>query len=923
MALFNSSTPLSQYADIPDLLPYATTLTTRSGKATGVKKALDWLLPAAGAVVGTVLAPGIGTQLGATLGASATSAMNRNERRKAVDLGADDALKNIDGSFKSTLAAGSMVNLAASFVPKIPGAAAATPAMQSVNPAAGSSGVLGEGAMQATGMTDYRTMLNGFQDDLARAGQATQTTMTPVRQKDNSLAGLTLFADGGLATPELLAIKPYNDNASARRARLGRMLNNRIDDGVDTMPVVSSEATQAVADGTSYVQNWMDNRGYTEYANSFPTPQVMAEAPFKAQFGFTAGGANVVNLDGSTTSYLRDGMNPDLTRTAAVEETTHAAQRVLANTPEMQQSMDLLASRIHTDGLRPDQAAYLGKPEEAGARLMRMREEIGQDPNKRFNRLGWMFKTLFHKPEAFKDLRQVMSRGDIFRSLNDTFKEGGKAGTDYRRYLADDPTEDLLMIDKTTGKVFGAMRYGERIYDQTATDTIDKAVESLRMKPTKDKFAWLGKFIHDETLTHKDQVAKFKDGGKPEKPNENILFVQKELKKMGYYTGEADGVFTNNLNQAITHWNNAARLTGPTGHGRIEIIRGDYDSVNDLKLHPAVDNIGAGNADPDTFDSGEIGNIVIEKTKRKPEQPSSPLTPLALVTPPPAPVSVAPTMASPIPETKDTARYNWLNGSNLLNAGRVVGGMIAASTPYPDDVDTSKLNMLAREAEGRREDGLSPNARRFAIDNLADNRSTAYEALRRNAGGGGSSGAVLAGIGQIGQAEVAGDVALGQADEQQRITNRMDYRGLLGAQMDIANQRFQRQFDAVQATRQAGLNLIPKAMQGITDDHQYWKQFEDPDSVYKKYMTSQTDLANQQAKIAKIIYESNAQQILKTPLVDTPTPVVGIAPSTTAGILTRPVTAAATTPTVTDYRQMFHVLPPAIASPIIPYRRNG
>jgi hypothetical protein len=1224
MALFNQSTPLSQFADVPDLLPYATTLTKRNGQGTGIKKALDWLLPAAGAIVGTVIAPGVGTQIGASLGASATSAMNRNERKKAAALGADDALQNIDNSMGSTLMAGSMVGLASSFVPKIPGLApGATPApLQSVNPTADTSGALGEGAMQATGMVDYRTMLNGFQDSLQQADQA---TMSPAVKKRTPYRGLSFFAAGGLASPDdvdsesrppkknywsemvrrnreaaaaaklpannipagtspieagadftrdwagrraeqgymgmkpedatgietpvasttesmnhnplvllnkvvtgtmdqetmgyynkftgnayistdlpkkeqystavhesthdwqrevignngifgvslndnpisrsysnietelkrsgkagdpyysdpqevharvmesraALGLKPgepvnqqhldrlkranpavygdlstvldeqgiinvmnktvYNDtaptddglfraadgglptpeplaihglslNSPRDRRRQARLLEEptlRVNDemfqlgldqkygkdslmtdarlsqkqndilGSNTTDVVLPGNVLAAQAGADYTRNWMEQRGYGDQTWKVRDPTVMPDAKFNNAFNI--GWDGVYNKE-SDHAYIRESANLDKIQTNALHESTHDAQSALADMPEMQQTRDLLNSRNRYDtpeeaqvAIGADRANYLGQWDEKHARMMEMRGVINQDPNKRFNRLGWMIKTLFHKPEAFKQLKEVMSRKDIFQSLNDTFKEGGKAGTDYRRYLADDPTEDLLMIDKKTGKLFGAMRYGERIYDQTATDTIDKAVKKLRLEPTKEGFAWLGKFIHDETLTHKDHAEKFADGGKatPKKPT--IADIQRELKAAGLYDGPLDGKASEALRPAIAKWN---KRPGLDKARRIVSIDGDDGQMSALEYR------GSDNPDDEplntVYDDDASAEFTYEKETKKPApivKPQSALTPASLVTPPAAtaPDPVSPTLspaAAPKPQTADTARYNWLNGGNLLNAARIVGGVVAANTPYPDDVDTSKLDMLARESEGRREDGLSPNARRFALDNLADNRSTAYEALRRNAGGGGSSGAVLAGIGQIGQTEVAGDVALGQADEQQRMINRQDYRGLLGAQMDIANQRFQRRFDAVQATRQAGLNLIPQALQGISDDHQYWKQYESPDSVYQKYMTSQTELARQQAEAAKRIYTGNARQFLNAPSVITPTSLsAGIAPTAT-GLLPGPVTTPPVAPTVMDYRQMFNPIP-AFTPPIIPYRRNG
>lgn len=84
-------------------------------------------------------------------------------------------------------------------------------------------------------------------------------------------------------------------------------------------------------------------------------------------------------------------------------------------------------------------------------------------------------------------------------------------------YHKDDPTEDIDMVDKTTGEKIGEMRYHERIFDQDANIKMEK----LKTQADKTKnYSKLGKFISNELDTHDDfaaQDSSFETGGLIEK----------------------------------------------------------------------------------------------------------------------------------------------------------------------------------------------------------------------------------------------------------------------------------------------------------------------------------------------------------------------------------------------------------------------
>lgn len=107
--------------------------------------------------------------------------------------------------------------------------------------------------------------------------------------------------------------------------------------------------------------------------------------------------------------------------------------------------------------------------------------------------------------------------GGFRNSSYQIFADGGLSlpEADYRQYLDSDKTsEDLISFDIKTGRPVHLSRYGERIYDQKATDTIDRAIKLLQDNPSPEGFSRLGRFVFNETLTHQDHRQAFAEGGK-------------------------------------------------------------------------------------------------------------------------------------------------------------------------------------------------------------------------------------------------------------------------------------------------------------------------------------------------------------------------------------------------------------------------
>lgn len=870
MAVYNALQPLTQVADLPEYMK-PTWFRKKNGQNTMFGDVFNVAVPALATIGGGLIGGPLGASIGKVAGQAAVGAINRGQASNARHDGSEMAEAQIDNDLSTDLSRANVASSLAGMVNITPGKAAVpgvgTPTAQSVNPAADGSG-LGQGVLDVTGMSGYNQakadLVNQFTEPSTSMQPATpfKVSLNPtdpsllpglIQQGVNGFAprkkvgggfgtSYQKFADGGIIEP--LAPRPFQDNAAARAAKFGRILNNRIDDGVEAAPLISDASNQANAAGTGYVKNWLNSRGYGQYADNLPAPVILPEQEFKKRYGLLAGGSNDLQDDGSTVSYLRDGMGADFIRTAATEETAHAAQRAMANVPEVQQTKDLINSRINIQpGLAPETAAYLGDWREADARLFRMREAVGQDPNKRFSRLGWMFKTLFNKPQAYKDLQQVMSKKDIFKSLNDTFAEGGKVGTDYHRYNPlDKVSEDLLIFNPSTGKMHGALRFGERIYDQEATDHIDSKVKTLKLTPSKDGFYELGKFVFDETLTHKDHkgVQRFADGGKTQKPSEKVKSLQAELKKVGYYKGEENGIYSDDLETAIGHWNATARLTGKGGHAGIELIRGADNSIEDFKIHPSTGQFMADQYKKDKWEP----EILLDNPPAAPESTAKP-APAPVTATPSGPSILNTPVAKAKAETPVGTAYDWLSPGNIADAARTIVGYTQANRDLPENPINADYLKLVGQAKGQAGQGLGPASKMLFNNQIDDSRSLGIEAIRRTSGGGGSGGATLAALGNVNDATTNAALKLAAADEQAQLVNQSKYANLLGGQIDMEQQRFGMAYNAALANKQAGINLAQQGLQSIQNRYDVWNLYDNPNSSLAKFAARQQ--ANQAA----------------------------------------------------------------------------
>ncbi|HEY0109224.1 MAG TPA: hypothetical protein VGB67_06310, partial [Fibrella sp.] len=463
---------------------------------------------------------------------------------------------------------------------------------------------------------------------------------------------------------------------------------------------------------------------------------------------------------------------------------------------------------------------------------------------------------------GFTGVKRAMGRRNVFQSLNDTFFDGGMANPkrrDYRPYADHDKTsEDILMFDKTTGKQIGQMRYKERIYDQKASKTIEDTVTTLHMNPTKEGYAWLGKFVADETKTHKDFRQNFAVGGAPEDPKvKAVKEIQQKMKDAGVYTGPIDGVLSASLKPAIEKWNAL-----PTTKRDTRIVMGEDETGNlvDAEFRGSEETSVNTTSSAQITDGGMNASFVYEKEKKKP----APTTPArtnfmpetdtvgTLPAPPEAKVPAAktpgtnwePDRSTVVDAVTKPAGYNWLSMGNVADAARAFVGYQQASRPLPENPINADYLALVGEAKGRRNDGLGPATRKLYKDQIDDNRSLQIDAVRRATGGGGSAGAVMGGLTNINDATSTAALKLAAADEQASLINQSRYQQLLGGQVDMEQQRYAQTYNAGLLNRQAGMNLAQQGLQGIQDRYDVWNLYDRPGSPGQRYTQMQIDNAN-------------------------------------------------------------------------------
>ncbi len=543
MAVYNSLKPLTQVADLPEFQD-ANWFRKRNGKNTTFGNVFNAAVPALTTIAGTIIGGPAGTAIGQAAGQAIVGGVNQLNARSARLQGADDALAEIENDLPQDLATASLAsNLAGMVNISAPagGTASGMSNLQSVNPTA-DVGALGAGALDVSGMSAFGDAKNALTNSLA-AG-ATQDTGWQAR----------LSAPTGDVLPGLIGSAA---NALMKRPSVARPQTYRyarFAEGGKPEPGETPEQMQQrlAAQGGDFTKEWFLMRAMNNKAGLTPADMGLSDVVSKPVFvsdaemrrlrpqknpqAFTLGNYNHPSGTVRINTGAFDLSNPreqvQMTA-AATHESTHEVQHegLRANSDKPHPAWIRTESLINQALKQAGKPAngYIGHPQEVHARLMEMRQDAKFSPDQEITEKDYWKYLNYNQNNGrvYMELKSILDDKNILNLLNKTVEntnytgpfngfraaDGGKTYTHYPS--SDKRTEDLILTDAKTGEYFGAMRYGERIYDQDATQTIEKAVKTLSMNPTAEGYAWLGKYVTNETLTHKD-MRHFADGGKPQ-----------------------------------------------------------------------------------------------------------------------------------------------------------------------------------------------------------------------------------------------------------------------------------------------------------------------------------------------------------------------------------------------------------------------
>ncbi|WP_041258004.1 hypothetical protein [Fibrella aestuarina] len=561
MALFDNQVPPSAYFRPPSFATRGNLLVNRFGKSTLMGDVVATGLPIVGAVGGALLGGPTGAAIGkevGKLGAQGLTAL------------ATDGMRGTDSADQAELTAGKQMGLTqigsmvGGLASNLAGSLKSPSSTPAVAPTPGFTPTVNKAALAPSILPPPP----------GEPSQSLPNPNVPIWQQEERLFGtkrpkntqLFTFKEGGPVLAPLahsvVGLQRLNDRAKRLAERAPAAATDRVDWDVadrladqeiafnrahpDRAPGANVPYVRQAEKGTQFVRNWATAKGYPEAAKllnpvSIETPEGMKSV---------MGGANAlgiyVGMGGVGQAYVSTGAGsarnmPSL----ATHESTHQLQGVLDANPAMQQTMKLLNERtnpeLRVQGRPYDTLSYLSSPTEQHARLMQMRQAVGQTPDKPFKRLAWMGANLLgglgigatnrRAHEAFQDLKRVTTKQNVFDSLNNTFKEGGPvlpyrygrvAGvapkpTSYTLYADNDHSEDLPILTPDGKRVYGHMRVGEYVLNQKrsliAGDIMQKDI------PTTSKVNALGHLLHEQLSAQPipaeaaaDTVA-FKNGG--------------------------------------------------------------------------------------------------------------------------------------------------------------------------------------------------------------------------------------------------------------------------------------------------------------------------------------------------------------------------------------------------------------------------
>lgn len=238
--------------------------------------------------------------------------------------------------------------------------------------------------------------------------------------------------------------------------------------------------------------------------------------------------------------------------------------------------------------------------------------------------------------------------------------------------------------------------------------------------------------------------------------------------------------------------------------------------------------------------------------------PEVPAKPLAATT---APALVA--GITPPPQT--TSRLESLKqiGSYLPDVGRLVLGATMANNNQPKPFNLGQEYFKTKaELENRRNTGLSPDQWALYSNQLGSNYAAGSEALRSAVAGGGSTGALVAGLGRLGGVYNQGVAQLNQLDADQRRQNFGNYQNFMMQDLGIRQGLFNREEAIRGANRAAGGALMAGALDNAQQRYDFNRQY-GPGSQYEQMSNYMTGFYKESAETQRLQNEAFKRRLTR------------------------------------------------------------
>ena len=248
-------------------------------------------------------------------------------------------------------------------------------------------------------------------------------------------------------------------------------------------------------------------------------------------------------------------------------------------------------------------------------------------------------------------------------------------------------------------------------------------------------------------------------------------------------------------------------------------------------------------------------NPIVPNVLMNPEVPAKPV----VATPVPAPVAGV----APPPQT--TSRLESLKqiGSYLPDVGRLVLGATMANNNQPKPFNLGQEYFKTKaELENRRNTGLSPDQWALYSNQLGSNYAAGSEALRSAVAGGGSTGALVAGLGRLGGVYSQGIAQLNQLDADQRRQNFGNYQNFIMQDLGIRQGLFNREEAIRGANRAAGGALMAGALDNAQQRYDFNRQY-GPGSQYEQMSNYMTGFYKESAETQRLQNEAFKRRLTR------------------------------------------------------------